>query len=283
MPKIHLYDRIARFYRRDVLTVPMKTSFTKALDLIERTQLKTIYVLDEGKLEGFVHTDLVGNKFMDKKLYQKPLTKVRIEDLMEPYGDNDERIVRTRQTLKTAASQIVNNLYLDELPVVDYQGKLIGRITLWDLLIAIQSKVDASLKVRSIASSNVITCNKDHSIYYVAANIRASNHNAIIVTDDNNKPVGIAYRHSLAREILVTPCKKGVKCRNMMIFSNTAFFITAQEVMSRNFIEVHENEDLKRIIGWMVQTRSEIYPVVDDDGRLIKIVSARDIISKLLE
>ncbi len=283
MPKIHLYDRIARFYRRDVLTVPMKTNFLKALDLIERTQLKTIYVLDEGELEGFVNTDLVGNKFMDRKLYQKPLTKVKIEDLMEPYMENDERIVRTRQTLKTAASQIVSNPYLDELPVVDYQRKLIGRITLWDLLMAIQSKIDGSLKVRIIASSNVITCNKDHSIYYVAANIRASNHNAIIVVDDDNKPIGIVYRHNLARELLGTPCKKGIKCKNRILFSNMAFFITAEEVMSRNFIEVHENEDLKRAIGWMVQTRSEIYPVVDDDGELVKIISARDIISKLLE
>ncbi|MCE4606484.1 MAG: CBS domain-containing protein [Desulfurococcales archaeon] len=283
MPKIHLHDRIARFYRRDVLTVPMKTSFITALDLVERTQLKTIYVLDEGRLEGFINTDLVGDKFIDRKLYQKPLTDVKIEDIMESYTENDERIVRTRQTLKTAASQIVSNSYLDELPVVDYHGKLIGRITLWDLLMSIQSKIDASLKVRTMASSNVITCNKDHSIYYVAANIRASNHNAIIVVDSDDKPTGIICRHNLARELLASPCKKGAKYRNKTVFSSMAFFITAEEVMSRNFIEVHENEDLKRVIGWMVQTRSEIYPVVDDNGKLVRIVSARDIISKLLE
>ncbi len=281
-----LSDRIGRYYRRDVVTVGEEASAIKTLDLMNRTMMNTVYVVDNRKPVGFINSMHASHWLISRKLFLKPLSKVKASDIMDQYMENDPRIIRKRQTIRTAA-QVMIDRDLDELPVVDSHGDIIGRITLWDLLRGVESKLDGNLRVKNFATDEFVSCEETHSLYYLICQLPLTTTRAVIVKDSSGAPAGIIFKDALDCVSQMLRCRQRATWRGSCGLPGgfpvpAIAFLTAEEIMSRSFIEVKEDDYLKSVIDLMVQMKTEVYPVVDDNGKLVKVVTAREIIRRLL-
>ncbi len=291
IPRIKLPERIVSYYRTDYLALPEETSIAKAIDRMIWTNLRTIYVNNGNTLTGVFNLELAKLKLQERshrKLTSKQLTEIPLKEIMEHYTDNDDRLVGLRQTLKTAATRLTNRPYLNELPVVKKVSTnrvLVGKITIWDILQVLQSKIDGSIKVKDLAYNDPLKCRENHSLYHVVSllNLSHQNYNAVIVVDDKDTPIGVIDRYNLPISIIRQFHSSTHWRYGDTFFSDIAFFITAGQVMSKSFNEVYEDDDLRKVISWMVQTRTEVYPVMDRKSKkLTMVISARDIISSLV-
>jgi predicted transcriptional regulator len=291
IPRVKLPERIVRYYRRDYLALPEDTSLAKAIERLLWTNLRTIYVNNGNTLAGLFNLELAKLKFQDRnnrRLLSKQLTEITLREIMDSYTDNDDRLVGLRQTLRTAATRLNNRPYLNELPVVKNTANnrvLVGKITIWDILQVIQSKIDGGIKVRDLAYSDPLKCRENHNLFHVISllNLSHQNYNAIIVVDEKERPVGVINRYDLPISIIRQFHSPTYWSYGDTFFSDIAFFTTAGQVMSRSFYEVYEDDDLRKVISWMIQTRTEVYPVMDKESKkLTMVISARDIISSLV-
>ena len=74
------------------------------------------------------------------------------------------------------------------IPVVDYDDKIIGIVTAWDLSKAIAKNTD---NIDEIMTKEVFTCYENDSIYDVAHKMEEEHISGLPVIDENQKVIGI--------------------------------------------------------------------------------------------
>ncbi|MFN5984612.1 MAG: magnesium transporter [Fluviicola sp.] len=102
----------------------------------------SIYVVDSSN-------KLVGTLSLKRLLFASPKTSIR--DL---YQDKNIIYVKTSDDNEKVA-QVMKKYNLDAIPVVDYQNKLVGRITIDDVVDIIQEEADKDLQLMSGISERV--------------------------------------------------------------------------------------------------------------------------------
>lgn len=102
----------------------------------------SIYVVDSSN-------KLVGTLSLKRLLFASPKTAIR--DL---YQDKNIIYVKTSDDNEKVA-QVMKKYNLDAIPVVDYQNKLVGRITIDDVVDIIQEEADKDLQLMSGISERV--------------------------------------------------------------------------------------------------------------------------------
>ena len=102
----------------------------------------TIYVVDEkDKLVGFLS--------LKKLLFAKP--KALVEDLF-----TSKKIISVKASEdKSVVANLMRKYNLESVPVIDLQGKLIGRITIDDIIDVIQEEAEKDYQMASGISGNI--------------------------------------------------------------------------------------------------------------------------------
>ncbi|MDI6757694.1 MAG: CBS domain-containing protein [Endomicrobiia bacterium] len=100
------------------------------------------------------------------------------------------------------AVNLLYNKKISGLPVVDSDGKLVGIITENDVLNLVFSGSARSTKVSDIMTKNVVTFSPDTDVDKISLTISEKKYRRVIITDENNKVVGIVSRHDIIRIIL---------------------------------------------------------------------------------
>ncbi|OGV95441.1 MAG: hypothetical protein A3I04_00235 [Nitrospinae bacterium RIFCSPLOWO2_02_FULL_39_110] len=119
-----------------------------------------------------------------------------------------------------------------------------------------------------MTKNNFIIATPKSKVSDVALAIISGEVSGIPIIDDNKKVVGVITEFDIIRAI-----KKGKNIRD----------ITTEEIMTRNPITVNEDTNINDIID-ILETRHFIrVPVVDKDGKLVGIVSRRDILKGVTE
>ena len=91
------------------------------------------------------------------------------------------------------------------------------------------------------------------------------NYGAVVIVDSDRRPVGIVSERDFMRRLL-----------NRAIDANAT---RLEEIMTRELKVARKDDEL---LGWLQQMSNERFrhlPIVDDDGRLINIMSQGDFVS----
>ena len=119
-----------------------------------------------------------------------------------------------------------------------------------------------------MTKNNFIIATPKSKVSDVALAIISGEVSGIPVIDGNKKVVGVVTEFDIIRAI-----KKGMNIKD----------ITTEEIMTKNPITVNEDTNINDIID-ILETRHFIrVPVVDKNGKLVGIVSRRDILKGVTE
>jgi CBS domain-containing protein len=111
--------------------------------------------------------------------------------------------------------------------------------------------------------ANVITITPDQTIRDALTTLAQHNVGALVVIDSANKPVGIISERDIVR----------LAAKNENLFS-----LKINEVMTTNLILGVPQDELRAVANIMTEKRIRHLPIVDDQGKLIGIISIGDIV-----
>ncbi len=120
-----------------------------------------------------------------------------------------------------------------------------------------------NIPVSEIMSFPVNSVNKDTTIYEVANILKDKNIGAVIVVDENNKPIGIITERDIIKKVVA----KNLKPKDVKV----------EEVMRKKVITIEYNKPIKEAAELMAKYNIKRLPVVKD-GSVIGIVTQSDIV-----
>ncbi|MCQ5375465.1 MAG: CBS domain-containing protein [Methanomassiliicoccales archaeon] len=135
-------------------------------------------------------------------------------------------------------------------------------------------KVVKDLRVRDVMTKDVIAINEDTSIKDLKALFDKYDYNGFPVVRDGYL-VGIVTKLDLLKTI--SPGKSVSKTNLLKLFAERV-----DEIMRRAVISINVDDDLKKAVEYMVEFKLRSLPVVDDEGKLVGMISRRDIMDHLL-
>lgn len=121
--------------------------------------------------------------------------------------------------------------------------------------------------VGSLLAGSPIVLREHDTVARAVEEMSRANKGSVIIVDDELKPIGIFTE----RDLLMRVCARGLDMQSTTLGS----------VMTRNPVTVNENDSARRVMELMNHFGFRHVPVVDKEGRLIGVVSLRDI-SRLL-
>ena len=134
-----------------------------------------------------------------------------------------------------------------------------------------------NITVSSIMTPNVITVNEKQTLREGSKFMYQHNIGGLVVLMDtsNNetaeidKPIGIITERDIARLVAFS--------------SNLSTDTTISEVMSKPLITINQNSSIKEVTDLMQQNDIRRLPIVDNKGKLVGIITAKDILRSLME
>ena len=134
-----------------------------------------------------------------------------------------------------------------------------------------------NITVSSIMTPNVITVNEKQTLREGSKFMYQHNIGGLIVLMDtsNNetaeidKPIGIITERDIARLVAFS--------------SNLSTDTAISEVMSKPLITINQNSSIKEVTELMQQNDIRRLPIVDNKGKLVGIITAKDILRSLME
>jgi len=134
-----------------------------------------------------------------------------------------------------------------------------------------------NITVSSIMTPNVITVNEKQTLREGSKVMYQHNIGGLIVLMDpsNNdtaeidKPIGIITERDIARLVAFS--------------SNLSTDTAISEVMSKPLITINQNSSIKEVTDLMQQNDIRRLPIVDNKGKLVGIITAKDILRSLME
>ena len=134
-----------------------------------------------------------------------------------------------------------------------------------------------NITVSTIMTPNVITVNEKQTLREGSKFMYQHNIGGLVVLMDtsNNenaeidKPIGIITERDIARLVAFS--------------SNLSTDTAISEVMSKPLITINQNSSIKEVTDLMQQNDIRRIPIVDNKGKLVGIITAKDILRSLME
>jgi len=141
-------------------------------------------------------------------------------------------------------------------------------------------------KVGNVMTSDVIRVEEATSFKQVASLLAQHRISGVPVVDDDEKVVGVISESDLMarqardagtaprRRLLLTPASRRTAVKTEAL--------TARQLMSTPPVTVHADDSIAFSARAMAEHRVERLPVLDEDGRLVGIVTRRDVLQVFL-
>jgi CBS domain-containing protein len=134
-----------------------------------------------------------------------------------------------------------------------------------------------NITVSTIMTPNVITVNEKQTLREASKFMYQHNIGGLIVLMDNSnnenaeidKPIGIITERDIARLVAFS--------------SNLSTDTIISEVMSKPLITINQNSSIKEVTDLMQKNDIRRLPIVDNKGKLVGIITAKDILRSLME
>ncbi|MCE4619480.1 MAG: CBS domain-containing protein [Desulfurococcales archaeon] len=119
------------------------------------------------------------------------------------------------------------------------------------------------LPVISLVTKTPIVFKKDATVAEAIRKMAEENIGSVVIVDDEMKPIGIFTE----RDLLLKVCAKGLDPEKVKL----------EEVMTPHPMTIKESESAKKALEIMIHFGFRHLPVVDSDGRLVGIISIKDV------
>lgn len=149
------------------------------------------------------------------------------------------------------------------------------------------------MKVKDIMTKEVVTIKEDDTVETAANILNEKGLSGLPVVDDNNLVKGIITEGDLMRRIskIDGPSYIEVLGGIFPLESKSDFFdrlkksmgYLVKDMMTKDVIITSEDAELEDVATLMVKKKVKRIPVVDDKGRLIGIISRKDIMEHLFD
>jgi len=121
-----------------------------------------------------------------------------------------------------------------------------------------------TVKIEDIMITNVVTLDVSASVKEVVEKMTDNEIGSIVITKENNKPIGIITERDIVQKIVVK--------------DRDAKQLKAADIMSSPLVTGNKTMSLLEAITEMVLKRIKKLPVLDDNGTLIGILSLFDLV-----
>lgn len=118
-----------------------------------------------------------------------------------------------------------------------------------------------------VMSVNIVAAKDNATAIEIATRLVLGTFNGLPIIDDKGKVIGIVTTVDLLRAI-----EEGKNLDNM----------SARDLMTRSPAVIQQDTTTSEMIDIMYRKRIDMLPVVEDDGRLIGVVSRQDILREKL-
>jgi len=190
--------------------------------------------------------------------------------------------VKPTAPVPDAAKTMIKNK-ISSLVVADDNGKLKGIATKADIGLYFAGKGAGIYNVRDFMTPNPITIRQSQSIFLAVALMSENKISRIVVTDDENKPVGVitltdvTMMSSLLKPAKVIREKKPVFLKGILFPPKGIHLLTAKDFMTADPISINEDADLADAARLMTKHGVSGLPVINKAGKLVGIVTKSDL------
>jgi len=201
----------------------------------------------------------------------KPINQIRVSEIMK----SPLITAHLDDTIQSAAKTMLKH-GISSLAIVE-DSELKGIVTKLDI-----AKFCATIRgrwfVRDYMTKNPIAVSSSDTIFKVINLMVNNNIGRVIVTDANNKPIGIITLADIVRslpEISFTKLKstRVPKILRPLILRS----IMVSTIMSRDLIVIREDADLADAAQAMITYGISGLPVINNEGKLVGIITKTDI------
>ncbi len=180
-----------------------------------------------------------------------------METVRDIMTENPITIVAPATRRDVLKALVKNNI--TGMPVVDKEGKLLGMVSRRDIF----EKPDEE-QLALIMRTDIPVVHPEDSIGYAASVMMRYNRRHIVVVDDENYVIGIITPQDFLKVIV----KKKIN-------------IPVEEFITKPCFPIHRCTPLPVVFKAMTLSAITAFPVVDDHGELIGIVTDRDLFEKV--
>lgn len=129
--------------------------------------------------------------------------------------------------------------------------------------------------VQEVMTRNPTTATRETRIKHAAETLAELHISSLPVLDDDGRICGVVSEADLIRDAFV-PDARGHMLPGEHGDSSVPTFV--DEVMTQHAITAHETTDIADVADLMATTGVKCLPVIDDDGRLVGVVSRSDLV-----
>lgn len=147
------------------------------------------------------------------------------------------------------------------------------------------------MKIENIMTTEVITVTVDESVEQCARLLQEHNISGLPVLDAAGKVAGIVTEGDLIRRASRIKAPGYLEILGGLIYLGSpkkfveelqrAMSLEAGQLMSKNVISVKPEDNVEKAATLMVEKNISRLPVIDEGGKLVGIVSRRDIMGSL--
>ncbi len=147
------------------------------------------------------------------------------------------------------------------------------------------------MRIKEIMTTDVITVSTSDSVEQCAKLLQENNISGLPVLDESGKVAGMVTEGDLIRRASRIKTPGYLEILGGLIYLGSpkkfveelqrAMSLEAGQLMSKNVISVKPEESVEKAATLMVENSINRLPVVDDNDKLVGIVSRRDIMSCL--
>ena len=147
------------------------------------------------------------------------------------------------------------------------------------------------MKIEEIMTKDVITVSTSDSVEQCAKLLQEHNISGLPVLDESGKVAGIVTEGDLIRRASRIKAPGYLEILGGLIYLGSpkkfvdelqrAMSLEAGQLMTKDVISVKPGEEIEKAATLMVEEGISRLPVLDADGKLVGIVSRRDIMSRL--
>jgi CBS domain-containing protein len=279
---MHVID----YMTKDVVSVEIPSNRDDILKILKRTGISGVPVLENGKVVGVVtRKDL---------LRKSEETQVALLMARNPI------VIKADATLANAAA-LMSRHNFRRLPVVDDEGKLVGLISVADLIAAVaQLRIKDEIKDHCVSTTFALW--EETPLPLVGRIMEISDVEAVPIMDDKGRVAGIISERDLIRSshiedsVEVSDFSNGTdddewtweSIRDMHVISYGVSKVRLPDrpvkmAMVKNVITVPKNAAVSECALLMKRSRLDQLPVVNGDKKLIGMLFDRDLIRVLCE
>lgn len=119
------------------------------------------------------------------------------------------------------------------------------------------------LPVVSLITKSPVVMKEDNTVYEAVKKMAEENIGSVIIVDEEFKPIGIFTERDLLRRV----CASDLDPKKVRL----------GDVMTRDPITIKESEPARRALEIMLHFGFRHLPVVDENGKLVGIISIKDV------